>query len=182
MRRLASVFRVVFYSIPTFIYATFAALWRHPDDWRRKAWRRFSSVIFSDILRFTCTKYCVFWRRRHARRLFASVVSCGFPGVMNFASASRRQALRRLALFCQRLVLWLPSDHVYGILGRRRDRQRCASVMSCGFLRLMYIVYVILSLLCDDRRCDARRRFASVLSCAFTKLMYAIYGIFLSAS
>jgi hypothetical protein len=39
------------------------------------------------------------WRRDvsrcDARRRFASVVSCGFPGVMNFESAWRRHASRR---------------------------------------------------------------------------------------
>jgi hypothetical protein len=39
---------------------------------RREARRRFSSVVVSDILRFTCAKYDGFWRRRDARR-FVSI-------------------------------------------------------------------------------------------------------------
>jgi hypothetical protein len=153
---------------------------------RRDAWLRFASVVscgFSDSYSLPMA-FCVGFATIALATLGVGLLEsylCGFLEVMNLESASRRQVLRRTASFCLRLVLWLLSFHVrlYGILSRRRDeRRRFASVLSCGFPRLMYNLYGILSRRRNDRRCDALRWFANVFSCILSKLIYAIYGIF----
>jgi hypothetical protein len=79
-------------------------------------------------------------RGRDARRRFASVVSCGFPGVMNLKSTSRRQALRRLAsissvLFCALTKLMYA---ICGIFCQRLDgRCRFVSIESYGVSLLL---------------------------------------------
>jgi hypothetical protein len=62
------------------------------------------------------------------RRSFASVVPCGFRGVMNLEPAPRRQALRRSASICRRLVLILHQPHVQYIWNPLSVSRRSMSV------------------------------------------------------
>jgi hypothetical protein len=112
------------------------------------AWRRSASVCQRRVLwlpRLMLPADCILRRRRDLRLRFA------------------------------RCVLLFPWDHESS---RLRDDRRCdarghfASVLSCGFPRLMYALYGILS-----RRRDDRLRFASVASYGFPRLLYIIYGI-----
>jgi hypothetical protein len=202
--------RIVSYVVPRLLLAQFAFRSRHWVDRRRDAQLRFSIVVSNSIWRLTCAKRGVFWRRQDGRRRDAwrrlsNVVS---NGLQRFICA--KYGFLRRRRFCYFVsigvtwiicakngVLWQLRDArrrfasvlscgfprikyaLYGILSLRRwdDRRRFAIVVSFGFSRLMCIIYGILSPRRDDRCGNAGRRFANVLSCAFSNLMYAIYWI-----
>jgi hypothetical protein len=118
--------------------AWYGVLSRRCDEGRHDARRRFSSVVSCGMLglMFTKMESCVgvaSWRSSSvcqsrvlwlprlmfasdgilSRRRFANDVFCGFPGIMNLESASRRRALGRSTSICQRLVLCLHWAHVW---------------------------------------------------------------------
>jgi hypothetical protein len=99
-RNLASVFHVVLDRIPTYIWAIYAVSCRRRDVWR-DAQLRFSTFVFSVILRVTCAKYgafwrrCVCWRRELGVGLLASVVWRPEAPIGFIDVHSRRRADRR---------------------------------------------------------------------------------------
>jgi hypothetical protein len=123
-------------------------LWRRHD-----AWRRFPSVVFTDVLRLLCSKYCVSWRRRDNWRStpLSYHQSYGVPRLL-------------LALFAVR--------------SRCRDAQR----RICNFVlnvipRLMYAKYIFFLRRHDDCCRDAWRRFASIVPHGIPILFLVWFGI-----
>jgi hypothetical protein len=112
-------------------------------------------------------------------------VSCNFSGLMLatieswIGIASIRVTTPGVGLPASCILVslgsWILSRLLYD--SRSDARRRFASIVSCGFPRLMYALCEILNRRHDDKRCDSRRRCASVFYCAFAKLMYAVYGI-----
>jgi hypothetical protein len=96
MRRLAAIF-LVFVSIPTFISAKYAVSWRHRDDWRHNARRRFPSFVCSDILKVTCTEY----------RVFCGVLATGVA-TPRLLAVLPQLASRRSVLACHNRSTCLP--------------------------------------------------------------------------
>jgi hypothetical protein len=148
----------------------------------RDARRRFSNVVSIAIPGFSCAKYGVFGGVAALGVGFCYFVSIGVPWIFPTNGVLLRllDARQRFPIgqYCRPISLLEALLAWYGVLCQRRDAwRRFASVVSCGFRRLMYIIYEVVSPRRNDRRRDAMRRFASVLSYAFTKLIYAIYGI-----
>jgi hypothetical protein len=142
--------------------------------------RRYSGVVSDRIPTLVFAKYGVLrrrrvaWRRDAARR-FSSVVFCGFP---EFMLAKMETWVGVVSIRVSLLASSFPGVMKLESPSRRQVPRHFASVLFCGFPRLMYIIYGILSRRRDGRCCGARHRITRVLSCVFTKLMYAIYGIF----
>jgi hypothetical protein len=97
-------------------------LWRRRDNWRRGAQRRFSGVVFSDILRLICAKYGVVFQRLV---LWIPGFIHAIYGTLNGRHDRRGDAQRR---FFQRFVLWLPSAYVYFVRNLESSTRRQASI------------------------------------------------------